>query len=120
MGAKSPAGDADVGVKPLTIPDAQLPPAVDAAICVGTKVQVKPCLTELQYGWGEVTRASIGIVSSIDEDEGAAFVDFPEATSWYAKLSDIQPVQAGDDKYVPMALARLRARELMPDQQPQN
>lgn len=54
---------------------------------VGDKVAVK--VDEPQYGWGDVTPSSVGIVIDVHEN-GEADVDFPTQGVWMAGKGELQ------------------------------
>ncbi len=55
-------------------------------------VSVKASVESPYYKWGPfVNHSSVGIVTKLDED-GQIRIDFPGATNWMGKVSEIGPV----------------------------
>ena len=63
----------------------------------GDRVRVKPSVSEPQYGWGPVTRSSVGTITSIDSD-GDCRVKFPEHSNWVGKASEMERVDGSGDR----------------------
>jgi hypothetical protein len=77
-----------------------LPPgatACSSAACsqlvqVGSTVMVLPSVSSPQFGWGAVTRSSVGTVISISGN--TVTVNFPEQSGWSAAIAELQVVCA--------------------------
>ncbi|XP_057208681.1 E3 ubiquitin/ISG15 ligase TRIM25-like [Triplophysa rosa] len=54
----------------------------------GSRVHVKASVDTPEYGWGDVTKNSVGIVKSVDGDE--LTVDFPEHSGWTGMVSEME------------------------------
>nr|XP_055043072.1 E3 ubiquitin/ISG15 ligase TRIM25-like [Misgurnus anguillicaudatus] len=61
---------------------------------IGSKVRVKASVESPEYGWGDVTKNSVGTVKAIDSDE--LTVDFPEHSGWTGILSEMELIPTDD------------------------
>ena len=66
-------------------------PTPTGRIASGTRVRVKPSITDPKYGWGMVTHGSVGILREYDSD-GDPVVDFPEQSGWHASPEELEVV----------------------------
>ena len=55
----------------------------------GDKVRVKPSIDSPKYGWGSVSRSSVGTFREYDSD-GDPVIDFPEQKEWHATADEIE------------------------------
>ena len=58
------------------------------SLLVGDLVRIRATVDEPAFGWGSVTRESIGPIQSIDAETGRVFVDFDDL-GWSCVLSDL-------------------------------
>ena len=55
----------------------------------GSRVRVKPSISNPTYGWGAVRPSSVGTLREYDSD-GDPVIDFPEQSGWHARASEIE------------------------------
>lgn len=57
---------------------------------VGDLVKVKPSVALPQFNWGEISHASVGIVTKVRNNGHEIFVDFPKHARWFGSIAEME------------------------------
>ncbi|CAE7890786.1 HERC2, partial [Symbiodinium sp. KB8] len=60
---------------------------------VGTRVRVRPSVSDPAFGWGSVSHGEIGVISSINGTD--CEIDFPSQSGWSGRLDELERVGGG-------------------------
>ncbi|XP_051954723.1 tripartite motif-containing protein 75 [Xyrauchen texanus] len=79
-----------------SVSEMELVDSAGSELCLspGAKVRVKPSIITPVYGWGCVTKDSIGVV--LDFDDTNVTVNFPEQSNWTGIVSEIEALPNND------------------------
>lgn len=80
--------------------------SVDANSLEGHAVRVRPDVKEPRFQWGSVSPGSVGVV--IQQDNGHAYVDFPEQNRWHCLVEELE-VEPISDAIREGSVVKLRA-----------